>query len=1293
MNNKKGILFLIFLKRRFFVKSYKNILEYYLITELLNINQEKFKIDYSLRNRKIISPQKFKEVINGCRAPIDKKQSVNKNSLIAYKISVGVISVKDFTKYLQDIGFFESGEEIDNIKDENQYISLGYFYITKQGHLIVSNDKCARVMPIVYLLQIYKDKKNIIDSVKEFVDKVEEMENFFNRAFFTENWIVDTSEPSLSYIFDSSAILEPNFDANKLENLKNCAIYVTTPIMKELDLLKGNDDEKAVKARNFVSKIYDMAKKIRMNLTEEEKLELGVWYPSNDDRRIFLKSMKYSYSELDIDEYGVDSKADVSVIKAAVELSSKSFPFVVTKDKRIVVSISMHTTCFWHNKDFNTDFFLSSRKISDIKSANNFDELKKLEEFFFDVYFNGLSDLLKESRKNMGSLLEKTRKSAKISEYYFNGTSISIEETTYEKAVEDLGEVSANQTIEDLSKLINLEESSNLLDIYLSGREIKTNLNSIKNTVEFFVSQDIPLAKWLSPHNPVLTQQIAINYANTLPRQDLMAVNGPPGTGKTTLLKDIIANIIVKRAIAVINSDYKIFDEKGMLADFLKGYGVVVASNNNAAVENISIELPQLNEDVENALRSIGEEKFRYFDKFINEYFNENQNETDYDNENKDEDDADILDKAKTYKYLGLLSLPLGTYKNRSKAKNIISEIERSFLKDNKGFNDVSQEDIKNIGKKILQLKKEIEEYSQKHKLYYDCIKEQLRLQTEIDNLELEYQSLKKEIEEQSSKIEKCVLQIQDYENKMVKTKELLEMHIKAKPSILKEFLSFFLKSAKEDITQWESKRDSFFQDIENTDKEILRLKDVKENLEDLKKELTSHYEKTKNEIDNRYSEKEQKENLVKYIYENIGDMLIKKDLFLKTILEPENLTTEEKENIYRFNAYRNEKLNMLRMQIFIESLKLHMQLILKHKTEFAYILKFIVVLLSNPSTFEKFKYSVDELFDAFFFIVPVTSTTFASFGNLFSQVPMSYIGYLMIDEAGQAVPYSAAMPLYKSQRAIVVGDPFQIEPVVTIAGNVNKILINNYNISSKYDLMLSSVQTLSDDSSEIGAIYGSNRLGIPLNVHRRCNNPMFEIANIIAYNNRMIKGADDKYSIDDILPEYCNKGSLWIHVDFDKSKNENGVVEDEIYTLRKFIYDIEQNIKNKKIDINSFVREKNIFIITPFKAVENHLYNVLNVTSLQQALANKNLGRYIGTIHTFQGKEAKIVIIVLGGKTEKSMSWVAQKPNMLNVALTRAKEFCFIIGDKNKWRKQNYFKDALSNLHEIDKTIIMNFK
>ena len=66
------------------------------------------------------------------------------------------------------------------------------------------------------------------------------------------------------------------------------------------------------------------------------------------------------------------------------------------------------------------------------------------------------------------------------------------------------------------------------------------------------------------------------------------------------------------------------------------------------------------------------------------------------------------------------------------------------------------------------------------------------------------------------------------------------------------------------------------------------------------------------------------------------------------------------------------------------------------------------------------------------------------------------------------------------------------------------------------------------------------------------------------------------------------------------------------------------------------------------------------------------------GTIHTFQGKEADEVIITLGcdKKNKKAVTWASKKPNILNVAVSRAKYRITIIGDKDLWNVP-YFNTA----------------
>ena len=80
----------------------------------------------------------------------------------------------------------------------------------------------------------------------------------------------------------------------------------------------------------------------------------------------------------------------------------------------------------------------------------------------------------------------------------------------------------------------------------------RVDLRDDRETVLNGVRPDaFPLARWPSEVGKPLavSQQFAVNtILAELASGGLFSVNGPPGTGKTTLLRDLIAAIVVQRA-------------------------------------------------------------------------------------------------------------------------------------------------------------------------------------------------------------------------------------------------------------------------------------------------------------------------------------------------------------------------------------------------------------------------------------------------------------------------------------------------------------------------------------------------------------------------------------------------------------------------------------------------------------------------------------------------------------------------------------------------------------------------
>ena len=175
--------------------------------------------------------------------------------------------------------------------------------------------------------------------------------------------------------------------------------------------------------------------------------------------------------------------------------------------------------------------------------------------------------------------------------------------------------------IDDLEKAKKIETVN--LNAYLYGnKKERINLDSKKDSVNFhphmfeqiLQPKNYPLGRF--PSNTTyalsLTQQVAVNLSIGFDNNQMRSVNGPPGTGKTTLLKDIFAQLVVQQAydIAKLSNHFIKGTEKtsyfnlasiGEIPEHITENNIVVASSNNGAVQNIVNELP-LSKEIDNSL-------------------------------------------------------------------------------------------------------------------------------------------------------------------------------------------------------------------------------------------------------------------------------------------------------------------------------------------------------------------------------------------------------------------------------------------------------------------------------------------------------------------------------------------------------------------------------------------------------------------------------------------------------------------------------------------------------------------
>lgn len=272
-----------------------------------------------------------------------------------------------------------------------------------------------------------------------------------------------------------------------------------------------------------------------------------------------------------------------------------------------------------------------------------------------------------------------------------------------------------------------------------------------------------------------------------------------------------------------------------------------------------------------------------------------------------------------------------------------------------------------------------------------------------------------------------------------------------------------------------------------------------------------------------------------------------------------------------------------------------------------------------------------------------------------------------IIDEASQCDIAGCFPILFRAKRAVIVGDDKQLPHLSFLEKAKEQSFLNQYGIPIKYQLIW---RYRTNSMFDVSDYYSMS--SVMLDEHFRSLPPVIDFSNKEFYGGkiRIMRKDNIEEKVIDLIEVKDGKT--------DKTITRNlPEIEAVVNTLHELI--IEDERKNPKYPVT-------IGIISPFRAQVDQLK-----ISVRKVISDFMLKKHqveIGTAHTFQGDERDIMLIswAFADNSKNQSLTFLQKPNLFNVAITRAKNKVInFISHDTSTLPDGHFRNYMSYIKEYN--------